>query len=294
MKLPRELSEWLSRRRRFREEWDFHREMATSELEALGLSRRDAARLAKRRLGSYFAHRRSAFRQLRAEFIDVLDLMPWRSIRRSPLLAPATVLLTLASILLPNPHRLEVLANAGSLLPFLPHRHVERFVPLTPSTVVPMGLPDVTLWCLALIALARVAATPKVRLQWRAWAFAAATLVPLVALSAALWATSLQFLMKNRWHSDALQGLVIVTFCFAFIGASILAFKVWYRDLLSRCPICLRRLGMAEFRGNSADILIAPLERETICLHGHGVSLESHWRQVFEVDRSGTWPVREA
>ena len=290
MKLPRELSEWLSRRRRFREEWDFHREMAIAEFEALGLSRTEATRLAERRLGSYFAHRRSALRQLRAQITDLLDVLPWCRIRSSALLVPAIVLLTLAAIVLPNPHRLEVLANTGSLVPFLPNRHVDRFVPLTPSNLVPMAFPDVMLWGLTLIGLARVAATPKFRRQWRIWAFTAATLVPLVVLSAALWTTALPLLMKDRWHSDALQGLALVTFCFAYSGWAFLVFKVWYRDLLSRCPICLRRLGMAELRGNSADLLIAPLERETICLYGHGVNLESHWSQTFEVDRSTKWP----
>jgi hypothetical protein len=86
----------------------------------------------RRRLGSYSAHRRCALRNLRADCFTVFGLLPWRRVKSSALFAPVTVVLTLAIVLLSNPHRVEVLANSASLLPFQPARHVERFVPLTP------------------------------------------------------------------------------------------------------------------------------------------------------------------
>jgi len=284
MGMAREVSKWWSRRRRFREEWAFHRNMAISEFESLGLPHSEARRYARRRLGSYSFHRRSALRHLRADYFALFDLLPWRRIRAGPLLTPAIIVAALAVVLVPNPHRLEVLANSASLLPFLPGRHVERFVPLAPAGVVPMGFADVTLWCFGLIGLARTAATAKLRQHRRIWLFAAGTLLLLAALGGVLWATILQLLMRNRWASDGLQGIAVGTFAFTYVGWAFVALRLWYRDLLRRCPICLRRLGMADLRGNAGDLLVAPLERETICLYGHGVNVESRWRHTFETD----------
>jgi len=287
----RELIEWHARRRRFAQEWAFHRDLATREFESFGLSHREARQLAKRRLGSRSVHRRSALRHLRADYSALFELVPWYRLKVSPFLGPAIVMLVLTVLLAIGPHPLDVLSNSISLLPFTPARHVERFVPLAPSGVVPMGFADVTLWCFALIGMARIAATPKLRVHWRAWTFAVATLFLVIALGAVLWATGLQLLMQKRWASDTVQGAAIVTFPFAYVGWAFVALRIWYRDLLGRCPVCLRRLGMADLRGNANDLLIAPLEKDTVCLRGHGANVESRWKDTFESGQFTASPI---
>ena len=256
-----------------------------AEFAALGMGDREARRLAQRRLGSYSAHRRAALRHLHADMPALLDLAPWRSIATGPLAAPTLVLLAAAVIAFVNPHTRAVLADSISLLPFRPAGHVVRFVPLTPPGAVPMGFANVALWCFALLGMAQVAAAPRLRIHWRVWAFAVSTLLLLVALGGVLWATGLELLMKSRWNSDGLQGLAILAFPFAYLGWAFLTLRLWRRDLLRRCPVCLRRLGLADWRGNGANLLVAPLERETICLHGHGADVESRWRHTFATDR---------
>jgi hypothetical protein len=39
---------------------------------------------------------------------------------------------------------------------------------------------------------------------------------------------------------------------------------------------------MPETRGKAHDVLVEPLEKESICLYGHGLVLESRWRRGFE------------
>jgi hypothetical protein len=148
-----------------------------------------------------------------------------------------------------------------------------------------MAFAEITLWCFVLIGVAHLAATPKLRGYWRAWVFAVGTLFLVVALDAVLWATGIQLVMEKRWFSDALQGMAIVSFPFTFVGWAFVTMRLWRHDLLSRCPACLRRLGLSDVRGNPSDLLIAPLERETICLHGHGANIESRWGHAFETDR---------
>ena len=76
-----------------------------------------------------------------------------------------------------------------------------------------------------------------------------------------------------------------MSFPFTFVGWAFVTMRLWRHDLLGRCPACLRRLGLSDVRGNASDLLIAPLERETICLHGHGANIESRWGHAFETDR---------
>jgi hypothetical protein len=286
MEWARELAAWWKRRRRFAEEWAFHRDMAISEFESLGMSRREARQLARRRLGGYFHYRRAALAELRSDYRALLHLLPRSRVKKSPFLVPAVIAVTAGLMLAFNPQRLQVIESLSGLLPFAPPTDVARLVPLTPRGVVPTGFAAVTLWAFALIAIARMAAAPRLRAHWRTWMFGGATLLLLIAFSGIFWATALQILLGSQWTLDRTQGAAMVAFLFAYVGWAFAALRFWYRDLESRCPFCLRRLGMPEVRGNAHDVLISPLETETVCLHGHGLNLESHWGPVFAPDHS--------
>ena len=286
MEWSREFANWRARRRRFAEEWAFHRDMAISEFESLGMSHREARRLARRRLGARFNYRRAALRELQSDCRTLLQLLPLHRMKKSPLLLPTVIAVTIGLMLAFNPLRLQVIQSMQGLVPFVPHRGFERLIPLTPRGVVPTGFAAVTLWSFWLIAMARLAAAPRLRAHFRVWAFGGAILVLLMAFGGVFWATALQVLLVNRWAHEGAQGSAIIAFLFGYVGWAFAALRFWYHDLESRCPVCLRRFGMPEVRGSVNDVLIAPLETETICLHGHGLNVESIWGPVFAPDPS--------
>lgn len=281
-----ELANWWARRRRFAAEWAFHRDMAVSEFESLGLSHREARRLARRRMGARFTYRRAALRELQADYGALPRLLPRHRIKKSPFLIPTVIALAVGLMLVFNPQRLQVIQSIPRLVPFAARRDFERLVPLTPQGVVPTGFAAVTLWSFGLIALVRLAAAPRLRAHRRVWAFGGAILVLLIAFGGMFWATALQLLLGNRWARDGDQGAAIIAFLFGYVGWAFAALRFCYRDLESRCPVCLRRFGMPEVRGRPYDMLIAPRETETICLHGHGLNVESIWGRVFARDHS--------
>jgi hypothetical protein len=175
-----ELAKWQERRRRFAEEWTFHRDMAVSEFESMGMSHRDARLLARRRLGGRFTYRRAALRELHSDYRALLDLLPTKRIKKSPFLVPAAIAVAIGLMLVLNPERLQAAGSVLGLLPFAPHRDFERLVPLTPRGVVPTGFAALTLWSFALIAIARMVAAPTLRAHGRLWAFGGATLALLI------------------------------------------------------------------------------------------------------------------
>jgi hypothetical protein len=66
-----------------------------------------------------------------------------------------------------------------------------------------------------------------------------------------------------------------------------LAVWQWWIDVENRCPYCLRLPGMPETRGNAHDVLLDPLEIESICFRGHGVVLERRCGQRFQATPAG-------
>ena len=255
--------------------------MAISEFESLGMNKRDAERLARQRLGRYSRYRRAALRELGENYRPLFGLA-WFRIRRSALALPALLAVAIGLLLVFNPLRLEALRSIEAAVPFGPAVHVERFAPLTPPGLAPMGFAAATIWLAALLATRRILLIRKVPSTWRLWTFAGLVLALLLGFDAILWATVLQSLLGSRWTSDALQGAALVIFVFVYLGWVWLTTRLCCRDLELRCPICLRRLGMADVRGNAQDLLVAARETETICLYGHGSNLESYWEKVFE------------
>jgi hypothetical protein len=100
------------------------------------------------------------------------------------------------------------------------------------------------------------------------------------------WVTSVGILLHARWGCDLAQGaaLIVLLFGYSMLGYGVL--RWWWHDLKSRCPCCLRLLGMTQHRGKAQDVLLEPVEIESVCLYGHGQAKESRWRQEFECDTS--------
>src|SRR5580700_3961972 len=124
MEWASELTKWWARRRRFAEEWAFHRDMAVAEFESLGMSHREARRLARRRLGARFNYRRAALRELQSD-CRALQLLPFYRMKKSPFLVPTVIAAAIALMLAFNPQRLQVIQSLPGLVPFAPHRDFE-------------------------------------------------------------------------------------------------------------------------------------------------------------------------
>jgi hypothetical protein len=73
----RSIWRWHLRRRRFSEEWEFHRELLSTELRAAGLNSKEVRQAVKRRLGPRSRWRRDALREIDGswrDFLNALDL----------------------------------------------------------------------------------------------------------------------------------------------------------------------------------------------------------------------------
>lgn len=273
---------WWNRRRRFAEEWTFHLSMARSELEALGMSPTEARQLARRRLGSRMIHRRAAMREMGADVKGLLELLPMRRIQRSAYLAPFLLVAVIGSALVFNPARGQVIESMYRLLPFADAVIVERMIPLAPTSSVPVGFSAITLWILLLVGWARIVIEFVVRRDWRICIYAGVVLCGIAAVGSLCWATGMQILLRWRWGSDLIQGVALGLFQLGYWWSPYGAWRLWWRDVARRCPVCLRLPGMPDVRGKASDVLLEPREVESICLHGHGLVVESRWSSRFE------------
>jgi hypothetical protein len=95
-------------------------------------------------------------------------------------------------------------------------------------------------------------------------------------------ATGLEVLLRRRWGADFIQSLALGLFLIAYWWSAYWVMKLWWLYVERRCPVCLSLRGMPDVRGKEDGILIEPLEVESICLHGHGLAVESRWRSRFE------------
>ncbi len=256
--------------------------MSASQLEALGFSPREARRLARRRLGARARHRRAALRETGGDARGLIALLPLASTKRSPILPAASIALAIALALALNPRRAQVLESMCALLPLAGPLKGQRWIPLTPEGVAPMGIAAMTLWTLAAIGAARLATAFAPRKQWRLCLYALILLGGLAIIGGICWISGLQILLSRSWGFDIAQGGALGAFVLAYWWAAYFAMKFWWRDLERRCPSCIRLPGMPESRGKELQLIVDPLEVESICLHGHGLAVESRWRRTFE------------
>lgn len=78
---------------------------------------------------------------------------------------------------------------------------------------------------------------------------------------------------------------IAVVFAAVLIGAG-LQCRLWWSDLRQRCPVCLEPMVMPLTDGEAACVLIDPAVTESVCVHGHGVLVESRWVRRFRAEES--------
>jgi hypothetical protein len=256
--------------------------MSASELESLGLSRGEARRLARRRLGRRRIYRRAAMRELGADARGLLELLPIRRLKRNPGLAPCLLGIVAALALGLNPARRQALESMRHLLPFTGPVELKRMIPLSPAGVVPVGFAAVVLWIVTLVGTARIAARLTRPGTWRICLYAGALLGEAAVFAGVVWATGMQLLLASGWGFDIGQGLALGLFLLAYSWSAYGAMNLWWRDVERRCPVCLSLPAMPEIRGKQHDVLVEPLEVESVCLQGHGLAVESRWRRSFD------------
>jgi hypothetical protein len=163
----------------------------------------------------------------------------------------------------------------------------ERIIPLTPAGVVPVGLAGALLRIVLVAGVSWAVANLLPRKLYRAFLYFIVVLFLIVLGGAVFWVTGIQILARRSWGHDGLQGFTLLGFLFAFVAALCAGLWGWWADVQNRCPYCLRLPGMPETRGNAPDVLVNPLETESICFRGHGVALRSRWRRLFQPASEG-------
>jgi hypothetical protein len=278
---------WWGRRRRFAEEWAFHLDAAIAEFEALGYSRWGARKAAKRSMGARFQHRRSALAAIAGDLPGLWCLLPIRSIARSSLFVPATLVLSMSLAVLLNPARSMAVRCVRAMLFGQGLPVAERIIPLTPPGVVPVELAGALLRTVVVAGVGWAVANLLPRKLFRAFLYSVIVLCGIVLGGAVSWVTGMEILASRSWGHDGLQGFALLGFLFGFVGLLYVGLWWWWADVENRCPYCLRLPGMPEIRGNAHDVLVDPLEIESICFRGHGVVLQSRWRRRFQPASEG-------
>jgi hypothetical protein len=114
--------------------------------------------------------------------------------------------------------------------------------------------------------------------RWLLYGLGVACLHLLASLTA--WAFVIQI-----WSVTA--GLTYSTLLLAYcVVAMALQCRYWWLDLRQRCPVCLDRLVMPLTEGAPCRILLDAAVTESICVHGHGVLVESRWARQFRNEES--------
>ncbi len=77
-------------------------------------------------------------------------------------------------------------------------------------------------------------------------------------------------------------GIAFSTLLLAYcVAAMAIQCRYWWLDLRQRCPVCLDRLVMPLTEGAPHRVLLDAAVTESICVHGHGVLVESRWVRQF-------------
>ena len=271
------LLQWVRRRIRFSEEWEFHRGRLAAELTASGLSRREVRSIVNHRMGRRSRWKREALREIGGDWRALAGSLDWKRLPSTPWFAPAALISLLALLFIANPLRHQMLESLV--------REPGGYSPLRKLAIVPANFARLT-W--GVISLLEIAWLTQSRRGWRISAYAVLLWLPLAVLGIGIWVAAVQLWIAVRWPSDLLQGLAMLAFALAYPLASVLAAVRWRRSVKDRCPVCLRRLGSHILQGRSSDLLIDPLETESICFEGHGVSTESRWTRTFRMS-AGFW-----
>lgn len=303
--------EWLERRRRFAEEWAFHRERAAIELEALGVQRREAELMAAARLGHRSRHRRDALRESGGDLAGLLQtLLPQRTLHTAWNL-PLALVAVLGLLYAVNPGRRPVwqtVAGSNFAAEVAPSRAavctprtppaditiqwhtadpcVERAPWVQPATI-PAAFGKAASWIIVLAG-----GWPLLRFWWanrasrRLMLYGISTLVLLASSAVTIFVIAMQYHSLVDYPHWGLRAAVYVTYTLAHTLAVAYIFRRWRLDVNARCPSCLESLRMPMERGHLNSLLLDPLEVESVCIQGHGTLTETRWDRRFQDSRS--------
>ncbi len=309
--LWRAIRTWRERRRLFAEDWKFHRERASAELESLGLSRDDACQTASLRLRH--GSRAQARREAEAGWGSLLrTLLPARSLHTAWRI-PVLLALAIALLFALNPGRqaawqtvagsnfadeVDPADGARACSPRVPSVQfdaplrgadpcVERAPWVRPDTI-PAAFGKASSWIIFVCGL-----WPLTRLAWqrresiRLWAYGTVTMSLLAFFAAALFVTAMQY-HSLAGYPGWLHTPAFLTYTFAHTLALAWAFRMWRHDLDRRCPNCLELTRLPMERGRLTSPLLDPLEVQSVCILGHGTLTESPYDKRFE-DAKSFW-----
>jgi hypothetical protein len=109
--------------------------------------------------------------------------------------------------------------------------------------------------------------------KWLLYGLGVACLHLLASLTA--WALVIQI-------CGVTAGLALPALVIAYSAiAMMLQCRYWWLDLRQRCPVCLDCLVMPLKEGTADRVLLEAPVTESVCVHGHGVLVESRWARQF-------------
>jgi hypothetical protein len=345
------LNEWLELRARMREERRFHLDRSAADLRALGLTAREAKRMARIRFGGR-RNSQTGLRELGGDLRGLAHLFRAHRVVTLLWLQPAVLLAAVALIFAVSPSPREIVEGmlgrrfdaedrravslsvygAGPGSPgitqmefealqsmatvtreesFGPHEvraqpmHGVTLAAITSEAVVRTGnrgfyaawllpqprvmtSPAKVVWLLIALYGAFVLYTRARRHVTPRWLLYAISLACLHSLASILaWALAIQIWNRASWQTPASAGLSFSLLAVTYLLVAAAQCGYWWRDLRYRCPICLDRLLLSWTQGDTGRILFSAAVTESICAHGHGVLIESHWSHDFRREHLG-------
>jgi len=250
--------EWIERRRRIEEELEFHRDLLEQQFIALGHDASAARKLARRRLGVRSRYQRQGRDQLRARFLDLIQVLiahqpghPWIS----------TSLVAVASLFL------------GFLLP----RDTGMAVP-------------VAIWLSVLICILPVEASRALhyRSHWRYYFYSIVSLMSAGLAASAVWDCMLLIWRLPKWPSQGWSVFIFVVELIAYSLGCWLTLQLWSRNRICRCRSCARKLRLPDEQGRLGSLLLNTVTHSSICIYGHGALTVSYWQHSWH-GNGGFW-----
>jgi len=282
------LREWLEVRARVREEREFHIERAVEDLRAAGVPAREAKRRARARFGGRGSSR-LALRVLGGDTAGLVRTAEAHRVLASAWLRPAMSIAVIAMVFAVSPARREIVdgmivrvrtvkAPDAAALSVYARRSWAGRTERTDVAAGPAQIVWMAIGVYGLLLLRRYASGPAMR-RWVWYGIGVGCLHAAASMAVFAWAIQMR---PNG------VGLMVV-FPAWLIGAA-LQCGWWWSDLRERCPKCLERMVMPLTDGAADRVLIDAAVTESVCVHGHGVLVDSRWVRKFRVEES---PIEE-
>ena len=276
---------WRRRRSLLAQEWRFHLERATLELEDLGLSREEALAISRRRLGRGSRYWREAVTRESADVASLFRLWMPRPLSRHSWALPDALLLAALSVVAANPWRAQVLSSVfrpaawAHELDFVDGPPPVMAGPVSVAPHSPSAPIEKFAWTVG--AAYGIAWLLRRKLRLRVKSYGILNLALLTLLGLLLGTTAMQYASVAFHPNIVAEQLLVFTIWGVEMWVILAALKYWKADLIHRCPHCLERLRIPLERGIFSSMILDPEEIETICVQGHGMLTENRWHEDF-------------